>query len=571
MQSIRQVWFCGCLIACAVFGILSFYYYYHNNSNVNSIQLVRRENPPFQVRKRLSIDPFESPNASSNNFHNHQLEFRTSSESQTYLDYSRCPLSRPFQVYLYNTHFPDIFPLKTPSVVSELESLLKETHIWTEDPYAACVFMVLVGPRVEGRNSLTVQEIQGRLFSLPYWGDTGVNHILVDNDANSIALNTINTATAIVANSVSTFNRRYNVYHILTVPVLDFLEDLNVVPDLFETTRKYLLYFEGERHTRRGINIDRSWGGDNIATEINVKFKCEDEKCAITFGAFIDEWNLCGSADHRTKQCTDSKFSLVLGTSQEGLSFVTYTRLIEALRCGSVPVVVGVSELPFENVIDWKKAAILMPTLPPLEHMTAILSTLHPLTIMEFRRHGKFFLENYFLTPKHLLHTIVAIIRSKLYHPPPPSPDVHVKTITVRNETSAVQPSPRFLNNFTIYSPDLWNTPPGPFYMYPSTPYTPPYTPVMYRQPNSTTEQTVTGKILLKDDFRSKLRGNYPEEGLTVVALTYHRNEKLAEFLTNLKEFPFLHKVVVVWNNEEESTDEIEWPDIGVPVEVSTL
>ena len=39
-------------------------------------------------------------------------------------NFSRCHLSRPFLVYLYNCHFPDLFQLKYPTVLTEWETHL---------------------------------------------------------------------------------------------------------------------------------------------------------------------------------------------------------------------------------------------------------------------------------------------------------------------------------------------------------------------------------------------------------------------------------------------------------------
>lgn len=69
--------------------------------------------------------------------------------------------------------------------------------------------------------------------------------------------------------------------------------------------------------------------------------------------------------------------------------------------------------------------------------------------------------------------------------------------------------------------------------------------------------------------FESYLLGDTPEEQFTVVMLTYRRNEVLLEAIMRLKELSFLAKVVVVWNTEEDPPTGMEWPSIGVPVEVS--
>ena len=92
----------------------------------------------------------------------------------------------------------------------------------------------------------------------------------------------------------------------------------------------------------------------------------------------------------------------------------------------------------------------------------------------------------------------------------------------------------------------------------------------MFREPTSNKEQTGSSGHIQGKEFRAKLWGNYPPEGFTVVALTYHRTKHLPTFLSNFKYCPFLAKIVLVWNNEDDPPGDVSWPDIGVPVEVSS-
>ena len=68
--------------------------------------------------------------------------------------------------------------------------------------------------------------------------------------------------------------------------------------------------------------------------------------------------------------------------------------------------------------------------------------------------------------------------------------------------------------------------------------------------------------------FRKHLRGDYAEEKFTIVTLTYHRNDQLLKMLASFEGCPYLAKVVVVWNNEDDPPKNMMWPDIGVPIEV---
>ena len=93
------------------------------------------------------------------------------------LNFSRCHLSRPFLVNLYNSHFPDLFQLKYPTVLTEWETHLNSINSVTSNPSEACVFIAVVGPL---RNEISESDLESKIRSLPYWDNGGVNHVLVD-------------------------------------------------------------------------------------------------------------------------------------------------------------------------------------------------------------------------------------------------------------------------------------------------------------------------------------------------------------------------------------------------------
>ena len=121
------------------------------------------------------------------------------------------------------------------------------------------------------------------------------------------------------------------------------------------------------------------------------------------------------------------------------------------------------------------------------------------------------------------------------------------------DDNSRISPSPRFLNNYTIYSEELLNNPPGPFFMYPVTPYRQPYVSSMFYEPSNNSLSYTKPPVLKGAPFRSTLHGIHPPEGLTVVALTYHRSQHLAQFVKGFQGCSFLAKIVIVWNDEKEA------------------
>ena len=503
------------------------------------------------------------------------------------LNFSRCHLSRPFLVYLYNSHFPDFFQLKYPTVLTEWETHLNSINSVTSNPSEACVFIAVVGPL---RNEISKSDLESKIRSLPYWDNGGVNHVLVDlsdTEQTSTLLNELNLCNGIIASTYSSHNRQPN--HILAPPILappilpaikeeSITESHTIIghSSILPVWRELFVYFEGNL-----VNSDEDvWQIEQVEQfrqsvyrlkkHNHIQIKCGWVQNSALPGAMDGEWVLCDSWLSPQSHCHHVNFSLIPGASHGRAGAVTYARLINSLRCGSIPVVIGVNRLPFDDVINWHRAAISLPSLL----MTDVLHIMSAMTegeIMEYRKQGRFLFETYFASHKRILDSILTIVRYRFFHPPPPAPEFIGTSLVITGNHNKSKPS--LLNNslhsaISVYTEKLWNEPPGPFYVYPVTPFKP----VSMSHYSSDTGSVTTESLLRAEfvgaSFRKHLRGDYTEEGFTIVTLTYHRNEQLLKMLASFEGCPYLAKVVVVWNNEEDPPTSMMWPNIGVPIEV---
>ena len=515
-------------------------------------------------------------------------------DHEAVLDHSKCPLNRPFLVYVYNTHLPDVFELKYPSVLTEWETHLNSTETVTSNPSQACVFIAVVGPL---RNSISKLELEGKVHSLPHWNN-GVNHVLIDlseTGRTSTVLNELNSGKSIIATSYVSHSKQSR--HILAPPILPVNEDeessrvSRVHPllghsssmSILPVRRELFVYFEGQL-----VNSDSDWQRSSqvdqfrhsayrLTAHLHVQGRCGWTQDSILPGAMDGEWALCDSWLGPQSRCRQSNFSLILGGSRGRMGAVTYARLISSLRCGSIPVVIGVDRLPFDDVINWQKAAISLPT-SLMTDALAIMASMNTDDIMQYRKQGRFLFETYFSSHRRILDSIIAILRYKSFHPPPLAVDYTATPLVtvgkmVNNRQSNLN---HFQNPMSVYTEDLWNQPPGPFYMYPVNLAK---SVTMYHHGFGVGVSTQTTTAGLKTDrrlragftgaeFRERLWGNHGEEMFTVVTITYHRNDQLMKMLSSFEGCPYLAKVVVVWNNEEDPPSNMTWPDIGVPVEV---
>ncbi len=516
-------------------------------------------------------------------------QFRQCSYSLCF-DHSRCPVTQPFLVYVYSKIF---FNLKHPRLVSNFVASLQGKGSYTLDPSKACIFVAIVGPLSDTDSRLSSRDIEEKIHSLPHWKGDGYNHVLIDvSDHEDVATlsSRISVRRAIITQShlspiTSTYRRNYD---ILTPPVtLSSTEPIwKGFPPYLPAVRPILLYFEGRYLRQKEASDDASCvSADDLKLLEKAVGGHESvyiqTDCAVSGGvdeAMDGEWELCRTAENRTSLCAESTFALVLGGGAGKLGKATYTRLIEALHCGAIPVILGaeVSTLPFSTVVNWHKAAVILPCGRFPEAHFIIRSFDHN-TILDYRRQGRFLWATYFSSLERILDAVVSIVRSNTHHPPPLAPEYTGKKVLSLSGSHISIRSPTYQYNFSLYTERLWNSPPGPFYMYSVTPYkSPPVSGTQYVNMKTSAVAALPPHILQGAGitgpfFEKYLLGNVPDEQFTVIMLTYQRNEVLIQALERLQDLAFLNKVVVVWNNPEELPAGLPWPKIGVPIEVRSV
>ena len=493
---------------------------------------------------------------------------------------SRCPLNKPFAVYVYSSF---VFPARRKvTLLNELVASLEMTDSHTTDPDAACVFVAVVWNSGEGGPVA----LQTNINSLAHWGQDGENHILIELSTDqSIAslLEGVHTGKAIVSRSYISSTKPFRTgFDILLPPVQTVNVDLKDLPPLLPVNRKNFIYFHGDFDTPRHQPDSSSVTPTNIRQAIkgkdrvDIAIKCTWSRPQVPPGVNKQQWRLCGDQNFRLGLCSKSMFSLVPspGGPHAGVGASVYTRLVESLMCGSIPVIIGVGPLPFDEVIDWSRAAISIP-LGRLSDIYTILHSVSSDNIQNLRLHARNLWFNYFRSQLTVIQAAINIVRSRTFHPPPFAPDFSGQSLLSRMTSSNYIRirSPLFSSNFTTYSSVYWNSVTGPRFSFPNSPFTPgPLTGSRFSDADETElsglhSHTVRGKVVRGTTFARHLLGNHPDEQFTVILLTYKRNKELVGVLEKLKNVPFLNKVIVVWNNEEEPPTMI-WPNIGVPLEV---
>lgn len=539
-------------------------------------------------------------------------------------DYARCPLTSGFPVYVYDTGSYTWGTYIDPLVKQAFAEAAKSSIYVTDNPSVACLYLVLVGELQESSSSALPppSELEKQLKALPYWRSDGHNHVLVHLTRKSMTQNflyNVTTGRAAVAQSTFLEQQYREGFDLVVSPLVHALSQPNFleIPPQVPVKRKYLFTFQGERVESLKTSLqegppqsfeeeieanppadydDRIIGTlkavqDSHLDQVLVEFTCKNPQASLP-----TEWALCEEREDRMEVLKVSTFALVIapGDGQLVASAGCGMRLFEAMEVGTIPVVLGDHvSLPYHQFIRWSEAAIIVPK-PRVTELHFLLRSLSDNDMLAMRRQGRFLWETYFSTSENVLNTLLASIRTSIQVPAAAIKDKPAHEIphkagklagTDANladngdldlgpvETEPPYASPRFLRNFTYTAADTyraWNRAPGPFHLFPHTPLDPVLPSEAKFLGSGTGFRPIGGGTGGSGkEFQAALGGNMPREQFTVVMLTYEREEVLMNSLERLNGLPYLNKVVVVWNSPKPPSDDLLWPDIGLPIVVS--
>jgi len=273
----------------------------------------------------------------------------------------------------------------------------------TRNPAEACIYIVLIGEALSSQKS---SQRHGKpldikkLHTLPYWGGDGRNHILLNlarrdlsADSGNIFSN-VDTGRAMIVQSTFYRNQFRDRFDLIVPPILGppggdvWQECAQMLP----ARRKYLLSFQGEMRTFKATTMtyqidDADMDLERLAVDNNnidafIIQHLKDMSRGITLDKFFIQfecipasvenkpaesldWSLCGTDSSRRLILKESTFALILAPSNATLLTTSsmQARLYEALRAGSIPVILGGDQisLNYNEVIAWRRAVIFLP------------------------------------------------------------------------------------------------------------------------------------------------------------------------------------------------------------------
>ncbi|XP_069461798.1 exostosin-like 3 [Ambystoma mexicanum] len=534
-------------------------------------------------------------------------------------DYSRCSLTSGFPVFVYNSD-KYLFGRFLDSLIKQSFEATVRTNVYvTENADVACIYVVLVGEIQEPTMPKPI-ELEQQLHSLPYWRTDGHNHLIINFSRKSETQNVlynISTGRAMIAQSTF-YDVQYRPgFDIVVSPLVHAMSEPNFleIPPQVPVKRKYLFSFQGEQieSLRSSLQEARSFEEeiegnapadyddriiailkavqDSKLDFVLVEFTCKNRPKA----SLPTEWALCGEREDRLELLKLSTFALIItpGDTHLVISAGCSMRLFEALEVGAIPVIFGEHvQLPYHDMIQWHEAVLIVPK-PRITEAHFLLRSISDNDLLAMRRQGRFLWETYFSTTDSVFNTVLATVRTRIQIPAIPIREEPAVEIPHRSgkaagtdpnladngdldlgpvETEPPYASPKYLRNFTLTALDIyrnWNSAPGPFHLFPHTPFDPVLpSEAKFLGSGNGFRPIGGGAGGSGKEFQAALGGNVPREQFTVVMLTYEREEVLMNSLERLNGLPYLNKVVVVWNSPKLPSDDLLWPDIGVPIVV---
>ena len=520
-------------------------------------------------------------------------------------DYSRCSLTSHFPVYIYATE--DVVLSKRPLdyfIRTSIANVMTTNPHVTFDPNIACVYLVLIGDTEDHWQSADSLELEASLRKLPLWKGDGRNHVLL-NLARNVSMRNIlygmNTDRAMVVQSsfdASQFRQGFDI----VAPMLSGREsvyDWKDTPAQLPAKRKYLMSFQGVLspyadkqfdHTHVGVEdvvMSRRLKESNrtrtnsvsefIREELNKLRTIQGNEFYIELNCppldvdpstvDLSEWWICRT-NERLSILKHSTYVLIVAPDDHIVSStMIQKRLFEALKHGAIPIILGEHvHLPFSEFITWNKAAIILPKARASE-LHFYLKTIQDSDILLLRRQGWFIWTTYLSSTNAVINTILATLRTRLLIPasiirgeqspsvfPSGIPPKQKQVQSMMPESDDFFPPPeipypslKYLRNFTystINRDMSWNSLPGPFKLFPNTPFDP-LLPSDAKFIGSGLGFRPIGKGSggTGREFQEALGGNVPGEQFTIIILTYEREALLMTSLERLMGLPYLNKV----------------------------
>jgi alpha-1,4-N-acetylglucosaminyltransferase EXTL3 len=515
-------------------------------------------------------------------------------------NFARCSLNAKLSIYLF-----ELSNSQLAEAISN-EQIERSFRIVSNSNQACIIFAELIQVSTKTRNyykklaSFIIENSKNKM-NLLLIDTTGDDISYILSHLNSLFLSAssdkqeINRLIHTVAKSTTLASFTHNIYNqsssmqyfsefihfsLISQPVS------SVLPPMADSIRQYLLSYHRSSSSVEIKHILSEYLSSH--TSMSIELECsQDTNPSYRF--------MCYNRNKREETLCKSSFVLLL--SDLGYwSLESTHRLIEALRCMSIPVLLEPSSrlrLPLDELIEWDELVIRLP-MARIGHLASILASISEQDLLERRIKAKSLYEAYFSSHVAQLNTLGAALMHRMRLPavsipeyklqkfmPPddalnhpngssgfvedskPSVDYNQNNEEESEYLGPVnQPameSESFLFNYTRSRYILWNRLFYPFNSFPSTPFDP----VNRNEPSKWLLEFARSEELIKMSNSSVLGGgdgtymshvlggSVASEQFTIVILAYEREPVLINSLERYVRLPYLNRIVIVWNGEK--------------------
>uniref|UniRef100_A0A6Q2XGK7 Exostosin glycosyltransferase 1 n=1 Tax=Esox lucius TaxID=8010 RepID=A0A6Q2XGK7_ESOLU len=425
----------------------------------------------------------------------------------TCFDFRRC--QRGFKVYVY--------PLPKGEKVSEsyqkILTAVEDSRFHTTDVNQACLFVL--GIDTLDRDQLSgqyVHNVKAKIQSLPTWND-GRNHLIFNLYSGTWPDYTeelgFDIGQAILAKAsidMDNFRPHFDV----SIPL--FSKDhsqkggdkgyltLNNVPP----SRKYLLVFKGKRYlTGIGSETRNALYHIHNGEDIILLTTCKHGK----------DWE-----KHKDTRC-DRENEEYSKPDYEIFSYFNCIVIFSSFpQAACIPVLLSNGwELPFSEIIDWSKAAIIGDERLLLQVPSITRSVDHD-KILALRQQTQFLWDAYFSSVAKIVLTTLEIIQDRI--------NSHIS----RNKL-------------------MWNSLPGGLYVLPQFSTDAAVFPFYYSSLGKSPSQEFTAVIQAVTPLQSQL-------------------QPLVKLIIAVAKSKFCAQIIVLWNCDKPLPSKNKWPSTAVPITV---
>ncbi|KRY69996.1 Exostosin-3, partial [Trichinella pseudospiralis] len=435
-------------------------------------------------------------------------------------NFTRCPLTKPFSVQYKRAQMQFLNDQSQMHNIflAALTSLEKNPYIiQSPDSYEACLQVkIIVGD----------SEVSSQLDKL------NENYLIFQLDTKATTnLNSMNwSALAHCTFSKETFRPGWDI----VIPSWNSLStnscDLISLPALAPARRKYLLScVDCILHSDAPI-IPIQLVHDVLETMSNSK----------TLDVFYFKFS--NTSDAVDELLIQSTFSLIVVPDAHVISsHLLQSRLYESLKFGAIPVIFSTEvRLPFDEILDWRKAVVKLP-LARLPELHFVIRSVDDAELLELRRHGRLFWQHYLCTVDDVVRSTVDLVRTRLMMLPVPQRQIRGRKLYNDSNPMQMSPLPAMLNtidgneflgpvesaynspsfkrNFSQTSVDVydwWNVHFSPFFLHAQSPFVRPMPSEAKFMGSHFGFRPIDGGLGGNGkEFSKALGGNFPKEQFT--------------------------------------------------------